>query len=191
MPGTRHRQVLFALGRHACTVIERAGLPPAERRATAAGGVAGTAVVGAVTLADAGSDGVARFAGLVGAESGAVGWVALFVLAVVFAAGFGTFLSRTANPFVAVLFGLTRRSEAVRRVLRPVVTGPAYAAAALTLGVVYGLAIGVGFGAVIMPAWVGALAGTTSAPSLDPVVVVAWGLYGAAVGVTYAILTDR
>jgi len=166
------------------------GIDRRETVAAAVGGLLGAAVLGGILRVGRGPGEVVRFAGVVGADGEAVGWATVAVVCLVLSAGFGAFLSATASPFVDGLFGLTRRSDRLRRLLMPVVANAAYLAAASTLGLAYGLLAGLVVGALAVPAAVVALGGTAPVPALDPVALVGWVAYGVVVGVVYARITD-
>ncbi len=162
-----------------------------ELGAGLAGSLAGAVALGGILTVAAGAGSIRRFGALVGADGAGAAWGVLVAACLVLSLGFAAFVSRTASPFTTVLFGLTRRSDLLRRLLLPVVRRAAYPAAALVLGLWYGLLVGVGFGAVVMPAWLSAAGFPTAVPLLDPAGIAAWIAYGGALGVVFATLTER
>lgn len=60
------------------------------------------------------------------------------------------------------------------------------------VGLTYGIILWVVLGAVVMPAWLGAVgfAGAPPIPNVDPTSMAGHVAYGVALGVTYAVLSD-
>ena len=60
------------------------------------------------------------------------------------------------------------------------------------VGLTYGIILWVVLGAVVMPAWLGAVgfAGAPAVPNVDPTSMAGHVAYGVALGVTYAVLSD-
>lgn len=152
--------------------------------ATALGTLAGFVLVGGGLQIGTGGVGMPA-----GSESAFV-LGALLLVSAVCTVAFDRFLEYATDPFVNRLFGLTQRSDRLRELLLPVVTNHAYVATALSIGVAYGLVLGVVLGVVAIPGTVVALGGLVS-PTAVLVGVVAWTVYGVAVGGIYAVLTDR
>lgn len=124
-----------------------------------------------------------------------VGWGVAVTLAlgVVFALPFGAFVARSIDGFVSKVMMLSQRSDALRKLLVPMLQRSALATTTYTLGQGYGLAIGVLFHLLALPVIVGAFGATVPFPYLTVTGLgglVAWVVYGAVLGLVYGLVLE-
>ncbi|SER09156.1 hypothetical protein [Natrinema salaciae] len=165
-----------------------------EFEAAIAGGLAGgfqAALV--IQLYD--TDAIRRVGAIVGAPTLDGGWLAMLALGVLFALPFRPVVSRTIDGFVSSITTLSRRNDAVRAVLVPLLRRSAFTTTMVGLGSGYGVAVGVLVSLFASPLW---LSVATEQPAVVPDVtasglvgVVAWTVYGGTLGLVYGSILEH
>lgn len=154
-----------------------------------AAGLIGAVVAGLVF--QVGNPDVVRSVGaIVGAESLAGGWLTVLGLGILLGVPFVAFVSGSVDAFVDRVIVLTSRSDALRKVLVPLLNVSALGVTLFALGLLYGFGVGVVVFGLAAPAWAGIVTGRAG-PYLDPVAILGWTAYGAVTGLGYGLLTER
>jgi len=171
----------YGLAMETVTIHRSQFLPSEQQRAGLIGGPIAGIVSGLVALFGVGSApfrGLAAAVGSAGLLAGIGAWLGLSVLlALVFVA----YVSRTINDFVSSMMLFSRRSDATRKLLVPLVTRAALTVTAGTMGLVFGLVVGVVFyGVSLTPAF----------PATGALIVVAWLVYGQLLGTVYGLVLE-
>ncbi|MFD1514041.1 hypothetical protein [Halomarina rubra] len=169
----------------------RIDLDTGEVGMLAAGGFLGAALAG-TTMQIFDQVAMLLTGSLVGLGSVGGGWLATLVFGVVLAVPFGAVVSGSINGFVNRVIVLSSQSDALQRVLVPLLNRSALAVTTSALGAGYGLVVGVGVYLVAAPVWA-TLAGSVAVASLVVpclVGVVASVVYGATLGVVYGLLLE-
>lgn len=168
------------------------GIDSDQLLAVVAGGFVGAIAVGLVLQAGLGREGVSQFGEVVGMDGYGVGWVVLFVLSGVFASLFVQFVSRSIDTFVNQTIMLSQRSDALKRLLVPLIRRSALTVTTNSLGLIYGLAIWIVFYMLAMPLWLEFVigAGDVAVPNLGLSGLLAWLVYGAVVGLLYGLVLE-
>lgn len=127
--------------------------------------------------------------------TGSVEWgiAVTLALGVVFALPFGAFVARSIDGFVSRVMMLSRRSDALRKLLVPLLQRSALATTTYALGQGYGLAVGVLFHLLALPFLVGAFGASVPFPYLTATGLgglVAWVVYGAVLGLVYGLVLE-
>lgn len=157
------------------------------------GGVAGATVCGLVMHILA-TDSIRTLGSLVGAGSINGGWLVLLPLGVLLAIPFAAFVSGSINGFVNRVIVLSSQHASLQKVLVPLLNRSALAVTTASLGAIYGLAVGLVFYLLVVPAWLIVVMGDSIAvpyltiPGL--VGVVGWLLYGNVLGLTYGLFME-
>jgi large-conductance mechanosensitive channel len=113
------------------------------------------------------------------------GWVALLFLSVILGILFAAIVTRYIDDYIATVLSLTTRSEAAKNMVMPLTNRFGMALVVTTaMGLVYGLVVGFGLGAVIVPM----LAPVVVVPYLDGSLLVGFVLFGVILGGTYGEL---
>ncbi len=121
---------------------------------------------------------VAPISGVVGFVEPVVGVTLWMGVAVVFGLVFVTYVSRTINDFTNTVIMFSRRSTLTQKILVPLLSRAALTVTAGSMGLLYGLALGVAaYGGVLM----GVL------PQASPLLIVAFVVYGHALGTSYGL----
>jgi hypothetical protein len=142
------------------------------------GGVAGLGVLWAL-----GGRGAVSALGLfAGAETLRFGVAVYMVMAVVFGIAFAPILARTINDFTNTVIMFSRRSRATQKILVPLITRAALTVTAGSMGLVYGLGIGI---ALAILAAIG-----LPIPALGLAGVVSFAVYGNVMGNVYGFLIE-
>jgi len=113
------------------------------------------------------------------------GWVALLFLSVILGILFAAIVTRYIDDYIATVLSLTTRSEAAKNMVMPLTNRFGMALVVTTaMGLVYGLVVGFGLGAVIVPM----LAPVVVVPYLDGSLLAGFVLFGVILGGTYGEL---
>ncbi len=161
---------------------ELGGGDGAEQSAALVGAVAGGLLGSGVLYLVGGAQTVAALGTLVGSETVAHGVLVFMLAALVFGLAFSWVLSRTINDFTTTVIMFSRRSETTQKILVPLITRAALTVTAGSMGLVYGLALGV---AVAVLGVVGAL------PQTGLAGVVAFAVYGNVLGNGYGLMMEK
>lgn len=131
------------------------------------------------------SDFILALGNLLGQPSLIKGWAILLLTSVVFGAGYAILQNKLVDRFISIVLGLTSRSSAIKDLVMPLTDRFGLALVVTTaMGIVYGLAIGLGFGGIIVPA----LPSTFDLQYLNPMVILGYLLFGAVLGIIYGKL---
>ncbi|WP_254824563.1 hypothetical protein [Haloglomus halophilum] len=113
------------------------------------------------------------------------GWVALLFLSVILGILFAAIVTRYIDDYISTVLSLTTRSEAAKNMVMPLTNRFGMALVVTTaMGLVYGLVVGFGLGAVIVPM----LAPVVVVPYLDGSLLAGFVLFGVILGGTYGEL---
>ncbi len=113
------------------------------------------------------------------------GWVALLFLCVILGILFAAIVTRYIDDYISTVLSLTTRSEAAKNMVMPLTNRFGMALVVTTaMGLVYGLVVGFGLGAVIVPM----LAPVVVVPYLDGSALAGFALFGVILGGTYGEL---
>lgn len=133
--------------------------------------------------------------GIVGLYSLNGGWYVLLALGVLFGIPFVAFVSGSINSFANTVIMLSSRSSALQKVLVPLLQRSALGITCAGVGQLYGVAVGVLFHLIAMPVWLRLVMGlSVPVPYLTVggiVGVVAWALYGGAMGLVYGLILEN
>lgn len=178
--------VPFDLGR-------RVDLDPGELGGLAVGGFLGASLAGvAMWVVDVLA--MRLLGALVGLDTVGGGWLATLLLGVVLAVPFGAFVSGSIDGFVARVIGLSSRSDALQRLLVPLLNRSALAVTTAALGAAYGFAVGTLVYLLAVPLWLTAVgSGAAATPAIVVACVVgaiAFVVYGTALGTVYGVFLE-
>ncbi|MFB6083454.1 MAG: DUF6114 domain-containing protein [Halorientalis sp.] len=154
-------------------------VPGAEVRAGVVASLGAGLLSGVFVALAVGPDlfaGLARTAGATGVSTGFGLWM---VLSVALGLAFVAYVSRTINDFTNTVIMFSRRSKLTRKLLVPLLTRAALAVTAGSMGLGFGLLVGVAF-------YGGSLLGVL--PATGPPIVVAFALYGQVLGNGYGLI---
>jgi len=113
------------------------------------------------------------------------GWVALLFLSVILGVLFAAIVTRYIDDYISTVLSLTTRSEAAKNMVMPLTNRFGMALVVTTaMGLVYGLVVGFGLGALVVPM----LAPVVVVPYLDGSLLVGFVLFGVILGGTYGEL---
>lgn len=113
------------------------------------------------------------------------GWVALLFLSVILGVLFAAIVTRYIDDYIATVLSLTTRSDAAKNMVMPLTNRFGMALVVTTaMGLVYGLVVGFGLGAVVVPM----LAPVVVVPYLDGSLLAGFVLFGLILGGTYGEL---
>lgn len=164
-----------------------------EAEAVVVGGLFGAIQVGLV-MSLYRTEMVYEIGGLVGAYSLHAGWYVLLLLGVLFGVPFVAFVSGSINTFANQVIMLSSRSTALQKVLVPLLKRSALGITCGGLGQVYGAGVGIVFHLIAMPVWLHFVMGlSVPVPYLTVgglVGVIAWTLYGGALGLVYGLILE-
>jgi len=162
--------------------VDLSGLGPSEEQRAGLVGSVGAGLLSCVVVALLpGPSVLDTLATLVGADSPLVGVVVWLGVAVVFGLVFVAYVSRTINDFTNTVIMFSRRSELTQKILVPLLTRAALTVTAGSMGILYGFVLGV-------LVYGGVLVGVV--PQVSPLVVVAFAIYGQALGTSYGLLLE-
>ncbi|MFB6165627.1 MAG: DUF6114 domain-containing protein [Haloarculaceae archaeon] len=123
--------------------------------------------------------GLAQLVGLSGAGTGFLVWM---VLMAILGAAFVAIVSRTINDFTNTVIMFSRRSTATQKILVPLITRAALTVTAGSMGIVYGLVVGVLYWAVSL---------SPVLPTLSGLIVPIFGLFGYLLGTLYGLQLEE
>ena len=154
-----------------------------EQNAAFAGAIVG-GLAGAGVLSLLGGRGaLAALGRLAGGSSVRFGVAVYMVLAVVFGIAFAPILARTINDFTNTVIMFSRRSKATQKILVPLITRAALTVTAGSMGLVYGLGIGL--------VWTVAAAAGLPVPALGLAGIASFTVYGYVLGNVYGLLIEK
>ena len=138
---------------------------------------------------------VYEIGGIVGLYSLNGGWYVLLALGILFGIPFVAFVSGSINSFANTVIMLSSRSSALQKVLVPLLKRSALGVTCAGVGQLYGVGVGVLFQLVALPVWLRFVMGlSVPVPYLTVggvVGVVAWALYGGAMGLVYGLILEN
>lgn len=138
---------------------------------------------------------VYEIGGIVGLYSLNGGWYVLLALGVLFGIPFVAFVSGSINSFANTIIMLSSRSSALQKVLVPLLKRSALGVTCAGVGQLYGVGVGVLFQLVALPVWLRFVMGlSVPVPYLTVggvIGVVAWALYGGAMGLVYGLILEN
>ncbi len=156
-------------------------VPGEEVRAGVAASVGAGLVGGGVAALAVGLSlfsGLAETVGLTGVSTGFGVWMGLSVL---LGFAFVAYVSRTINDFTNTVIMFSRRSKTTQKLLVPLLTRAALTVTAGSMGLAFGLVVGLLF-------FAGSVAGLL--PATGPLIVVAFLVYGQVLGSGYGLLLE-
>lgn len=133
---------------------------------------------------------------LVGATVGAStlvgGGLVLFIAGLLFGLLFLGFVSGSVNAFVNQAIMLSSRSSLLRKLIVPLLNRSALGVTLLSLGTIYGIAIGIIVFGIAVPMMHAVVVGGNDALGFfRPVLVVAWIVYGSTMGLSHGLILER
>jgi len=143
------------------------------------GGPAGAGVLSVL----GGQDALVAVGNLAGGSSVRFGAAVYMALAVVFGIAFAPILARTINDFTNAVIMFSRRSKATQKILVPLITRAALTVTAGSMGLVYGLGIGL--------VWTVAAAAGLPLPALGLAGIVSFTVYGYVLGNVYGLMIEK
>lgn len=121
--------------------------------------------------------------------------VILGILGLLFGLLFSAYVARTINSFTSKAIWMSQRSTLLQRGLAPFFRRSALATTTSSLGLFYGLIVGIIVHIVLLPVWLGLGNGTTTAveglAAVGTIGILGWLLYGIATGTSYGLLLER
>jgi len=157
-------------------------LDRSEIGAALIGGALGGLVVGLVALVAANPK-LRAMGEVVGSPTIAAGIVVLAGTSIVFGLVYAGLVTAYVDQDVSTVLGITTRSDTAKDLVMPLTRRFGMALVVTTaMGLLYGLAVGIVFGGLVLPAL------STTLRLLDPVVVAGYVLYGVVLGGTYGKL---
>lgn len=165
---------------------------PADVVTAAVAGLVGA--LAAAVVFQVGDSTLVRSAGrIAGTDSIVGGWLAIPGLGLLLAVPFVAVLRTSVNPFVSLVISLTSRNDALRVAIVPLLNVSALGVTLFALGLLYGfLVVGVILFGYIRPGLATLVSGQTHAvPSIDPVSILGWTVYGGVTGLGYGLGVER
>ncbi|WP_136716114.1 DUF6114 domain-containing protein [Halorientalis salina] len=162
--------------------VDLSGLGPSEEsRAGIKGSLGAGLLSGLFVFAFVGVSVFTGLASVVGQGGIFTGFLVWMAISVALGLAFVAYVSRSINDFTNTVIMFSQRSEATQKILVPLITRAALTVTAGSMGLVYGLVLGVAvFG--------GSVAGLL--PSVSPLIVLAFVIYGQALGTSYGLILE-
>ncbi|MFB6179735.1 MAG: DUF6114 domain-containing protein [Halorientalis sp.] len=162
--------------------VDLSGIGPGEEyRAGIEGSVGAGVLSGLVTVAFAGPGLFTGIAGVVGGDGAITGFLVWMAGSVLFGLMFVAYVSRTINDFTTTVIMFSRRSQTTQKILVPLITRAALTVTAGSMGLVYGLVLGIA-------AYVAVLAGVV--PTVSPLIVLSFAIFGQVLGTSYGLILE-
>lgn len=119
------------------------------------------------------------------------GGLVLFIVGLLFGLLFLVFVSGSVNAFVNQAIMLSSRSSLLRKLIVPLLNRSALGVTLLSLGTIYGIAVGIIVFGIAVPMVHAVADGNNALGFLRPALVVAWIVYGSMMGLTYGLILER